>query len=81
MEDSRNGYDSVRPIDEGYIGEVGSFSIARVLTFLLEPTFSYLSVSGEKFKPGYLSVSGEKFKPGYLSVSGEKFKSLLRRKI
>ena len=81
MEDSRNGYDSVRPIDEEYIREFGSFSITRALIFLLEAPFSYLSVSGEKFKPGYLSVSGEKFKPGFSSpeknlnlFSGEKFK-------
>ena len=58
-----------RSIDKGYIREVGPFSIARAFIFDLEVPFSYLSVSGEKFKPGYLSVSGEKFK------------SLLRRKV
>ena len=42
MEDSRNDYDSVQTMDEGYIGEAGSILIVRALIFLLEAPISYL---------------------------------------
>ena len=44
MKDSKNDYDWVQSMDEGYIREVGSISIARALIFLLEAPS--LSVSG-----------------------------------
>ena len=74
MEDSRNGYDSVRSIDEGYIGEVGSILIARALIFLLEAPFSYLSC----LRRGLPLISGENNHRLPLLSSQEKTTSHLR---
>ena len=80
MKDSRNAHDSVRPIDEGYIREVGLSLIARALVFLLEPTFSYL-LSQERLS----LFSGENnYRLPLLSSQGKSLNQVishLRRKV